>query len=550
VDLLLGILDPEEDLREVTFEDGRIEYALASKLEKLAGVAQAKPVWEARQRGTLTAEQARRGLSNLIASDRAAIRDWYKLPSTADDPTLFSGVKPVIISITRPIDPMTDDYVKKALARARGQGANLIFLRLDCEGGLPESAERIVQSLGELDQEIKTVAFVESRALGVASLLLWACDEIVLGADARIGDLPRKVSTAGSEAIDAATLAVLEEKAQALAARKGHPPGIAAGIFNRTMSVVQALDTQTGAVTAVLQSEVDRNPGRYLVQNRIKPAGDVLVVTSENAVALGVARRVGVTRAELYREYGVEGNVREEEPSWVDALVTVLNTPWVSWLLLFVGLFMLILELKLPGVGLPAIISALCFILFFWGHSRAGTADTLEILLFLTGIVCLVLELFVFPGIGVFGVCGVLLVLVSIVMASHTFVWPTQDYEYRQLGGTLLAVMGTIVAVGVGAFTLGKFLPSFPVFRRLVLVPEPATGSGEDFAKPALDPSETPLLFLLGERGRTTTVLRPTGKARFGDFLADVTADGFYIEANTPVEVVEVRGSKVIVKRA
>ncbi len=44
-------------------------------------------------------------------------------------------------------------------------------------------------------------------------------------------------------------------------------------------------------------------------------------------------------------------------------------------------------------------------------------------------------------------------------------------------------------------------------------------------------------------------MLRPTGKARFGELLIDVTADGFFIEPDSLVEVVDVQGSRVIVKQ-
>ena len=91
--------------------------------------------------------------------------------------------------------------------------------------------------------------------------------------------------------------------------------------------------------------------------------------------------------------------------------MTTLNNPFASWMLLFVGVFMLILEIKMPGVGLPAITSALAFLLFFWSRYLSGTADQLEILLFLVGLICLGLELFVFPGFGVFGLSGFVLVL-------------------------------------------------------------------------------------------------------------------------------------------
>ncbi len=82
----------------------------------------------------------------------------------------------------------------------------------------------------------------------------------------------------------------------------------------------------------------------------------------------------------------------------MDTLVTVLTDPVVSWILLFVGLFMLVLELKLPGIGLPAIMSALAFLLFFWSHYLSGTADQLEIILFLVGLVCLAARAFRIPG--------------------------------------------------------------------------------------------------------------------------------------------------------
>ena len=158
--------------------------------------------------------------------------------------------------------------------------------------------------------------------------------------------------------------------------------------------------------------------------------------------------------------------------------MTILTDPFVSWLLLVVGLFMLVLELKLPGIGLPAITSALAFLLFFWSHYLSGTADQLEIILFLVGMVCMALELFVFPGFGVFGMSGILLILCSIVMASHTFVWPTQEYEYRELGFTLLQVMVAMVAVGGGAVVLARYFPSLPLFNRLILEAGSFPGTG------------------------------------------------------------------------
>ena len=65
------------------------------------------------------------------------------------------------------------------------------------------------------------------------------------------------------------------------------------------------------------------------------------------------------------------------------------------------------------------------------GRDDRRQADQLEILLFLVGVVCLALELFVFPGFAVFGLSGILLILASVIMASHTFVGPTKDSNRR-----------------------------------------------------------------------------------------------------------------------
>ena len=53
---------------------------------------------------------------------------------------------------------------------------------------------------------------------------------------------------------------------------------------------------------------------------------------------------------------------------------------------------------------------------------------------------------------------------------------------------------------------------------------------------------------MLGRQGTTITPLAPSGKARFGEQLVDVIADGEFIERGQSVVVVETRGNRVLVK--
>jgi membrane-bound serine protease (ClpP class) len=553
-DLLLGLLDKDANLLAVRTADRQTHYVLADHLDefkKTHHVVEEQPAWEGGRRGVLTAEDARRGFAKLLADDRAKIREVYRLPSTADDPTLGGVIRPVRIKIEGPLDTIQESYLRRRIAQARQEQVNLIFFELNSPGGLETPANNIADLLSGL-KDMKTVAFVNDRALGVTSLVALACDEIVFSKSGRMGDARQRVTGSGPNNVEDFSSELLEQiatQASEIARRKGHPEAIARAMVDPDVVVHQARDNKTGAVVFVLQKQVDSEPGRFVIQDTLRKKDNApLVVDAENAVQLGVARRVVGDIHELTTSFGIRGEVRIDGPTWVDGLVTTLNTPWMSWLLLFIGLFMLILELKLPGIGLPGILSALAFLLFFWGHYLSGTADQLEIMLFLGGLVCLALELFVFPGFGVFGMSGILLILVSVVMASHTFIWPTQDYEYRQMGATLLQVTVAIVAVAGGAVVLGRYFPSLPLFNRMVLKPEPIGEPEDPTAKPSAS-GEPSYLFLIGETGRTTTALKPTGKARFGELLLDVTADGFYIDPNSLIEVVDVQGSKVIVKR-
>ncbi|QEH32872.1 hypothetical protein OJF2_13570 [Aquisphaera giovannonii] len=556
-DLLLGLFDRDADLRLVRTLDNALHYVLPERLEEFRRSHQVKSeesAWEGGQRGVLTAERARaEGFSKATVAHPADVARIYQIAgqSSVEDPTLGQAIRPVWIRIHGPLDSVKVGYLSRRIEQARQEKVNLVFFQIDSPGGLDTAADGLADQIAAIT-DMKTVAYVDDRALGVAALLPLACRDIVLKKTARMGDVRQILSSRSSrlENLTEAQVQILARKAAFLAGKKGHPEAVARAMVDPSLEVVEAKDTKTGAVVLLSREEAEASKGRLQGIRTRKDPGRVLTLTAEDAASYGLGQAVG-NDEELKGLYGLQGkNIRVDGPSWVDTLVSVLTDPYVSWLLLFVGLFMLVIELKLPGIGLPAITSALAFLLFFWSHYLSGTADQLEIILFLVGLVCLGIELFVFPGFGIFGMPGILLMLASIVMASHTFVWPTQDYEFREMGFTLVQIILALVAVGGGAMAVARYLPSIPFLNRLVLKPEPWTGfEAEDpAAKPPMEGYES-LTFLIGETGRTTSPLRPTGKARFGNLLVDVTADGFYVDSDSLVEVVDVQGPKVIVKQ-
>jgi membrane-bound serine protease (ClpP class) len=555
-DLLIGMLDRDADLRLIRTADKTVHYVLATNVKeflKSHQVIEDEPAWEGGQRGVLTAQRARQeGFCKRIADSPAELASMYQMAghSTVEDPTLGQTIRPAWIKLDGPLDTVMVSYLTRSLEQARQERVNLLFLQINSTGGIDTVADNLADLLFAI-KDMKTVAYISDRATGVAALLPMACRDIIFTKTAQMGDIRQTMTARNSHLHDLSELQIssLAKKAALLAREKGHPEAVAVAMVDPDAEILEAKDSQSGATKLLLKSQIDAEPGRFQVLQSRKVPGSVLAVTAEDAASYGLGQVVA-TDDDLKGLYGLRGRpIRIDGPGWVDTLVTILTDPYVSWLLLFVGAFMLVVEFKLPGIGLPGIASALAFLLFFWSHYLSGTADQLEIILFLIGLVCLALEVFVFPGFGIFGMSGVLLMLSSIVMASHTFIWPTHDYEYRELGYTLLQVTGMLIAVGVGAAVLARYLPSLPLFNRLVLRPEPwiVVEPADSLTRSSSDGYES-LAFLIGETGRTTSPLRPTGKARFGNLLIDVTADRVFVEPDTLVEVVDVQGSRIIVK--
>ena len=151
--------------------------------------------------------------------------------------------------------------------------------------------------------------------------------------------------------------------------------------------------------------------------------------------------------AEFMSLYELAGKLQSMQPNWAHLLIEWLSAPHIAGVLLFVAWFALLMEISQPGLSVAGFVSVLCFVVYFWSQFLHGTAGWLEVLLFVVGVVSVLVEIFVIPGIGIFGLGGGLLIIVSIILASQTFVIPRNSYQLEQLPGSLLMV----AAAGSGA---------------------------------------------------------------------------------------------------
>jgi membrane-bound serine protease (ClpP class) len=168
--------------------------------------------------------------------------------------------------------------------------------------------------------------------------------------------------------------------------------------------------------------------------------------------------------------------------------------------------------------------------LFFGGSMLAGMSGWEAVLIFILGLILLGVEVLILPGFGVVGIAGLGAMIVSIILAAP-------DLEQAVIS-LVLAIFGTIVLL----FLSIKLLPSRRVWQRLVL------GVKQEKEEGYLAPSLS-LQDLLGAEGISVSPLRPAGTIEVNGERIDVVTDGNFIPVNTPVKVVKVEGSRVIVRR-
>jgi membrane-bound ClpP family serine protease len=229
---------------------------------------------------------------------------------------------------------------------------------------------------------------------------------------------------------------------------------------------------------------------------------------------------------------------------WAHRLAEFVRRPWVGVLLVLLAIACLLIEMRVPGVGIPGVVAAVCFVLFFWAHARVhGLKVWWALPVFVVGSTLLALEVSGrLPWIRRFrvGVLGALLVLVSTSLISAGS-WPHTTDEWFRFGQEL------------GLFSLSLFgglLAAEAVSRVRTWMNRPGERPAESTPppRPAV-PADLDLTDLQGAIGVAVTALRPGGKGQFGELFVDVVhVAGTELPAGTRLQVVRIDQGQILVR--
>ncbi|HEY1771268.1 MAG TPA: hypothetical protein VGG02_13535 [Chthoniobacterales bacterium] len=416
-------------------------------------------------------------------------------------------------------------FIRRAEKTAETAGASALILDMNTYGGELDSAEEITGILNHAN--IPTYTFINSNAGSAGAIIALATKHIYMAPVSAIGAAAPILSTGQDLPPTEKEKAISYWSAlvRGSAIRNGHNPDIGQAFMDKDKEVKignKVVHAKGTLLTLNAQEATEKFAGKPLL-----------------------AEGIADTIAQVVQEAGLKGAVVQIDPSGFEQLAFWLTA--LSPLLLLGGIIGAYLEFKIPGATLPAVASGVCFALFFLGHYFAGLAGWETVGLFVLGVVFVLVEILFFAhSTIIFGVIGIFFMLGSLLWAMIDR-YPGQGFfpTGQMLAVPALNLCIALLAAGILIAVLAKFLPRTSVYRRFVLAT--TNPPGPSLAEPVrVFARENPIA--PGMRGRTLTILRPSGKAQFDDRVVDVVTEGEFIAPETPIAVIAADGMRVVVR--
>ena len=247
--------------------------------------------------------------------DAAREGDTEQAPSAADQ---GAPAKAYLIVAEGDVNSRLAGRVRRGLEKAAAAAAQVVIVEIDTFGGRLEAAVEIRDAL--LNVDLRTIAFVNKRAISAGALITLAADDIVMTPGATIGAAtPLRFTSEGPKPAGEKTISYFRKEMKATAESQKHP-------------------------TALAEAMVDPD----VVIPGVIEKGKLLTLTTQEALALKLAAAQSDDLEQLLQTYGLELITKDRSAqrwdvgSWLKQFRT-----WQVWLIL--GLVLAAAEIFVSG---------------------------------------------------------------------------------------------------------------------------------------------------------------------------------------------------------
>ena len=487
---------------------------------------------------------------------------------TASEPNAVGMDSPTVNAAVIVCKGMIDDGLYKSIQRrtqiALDNDVEYIVYEIGTYGGLVSAADDISKYLLDASKGAHTVAYITTEAISAGAMISVHCQDIIMLENATIGDCApitlvpsQKLEGVEREKTESFIRGIFDRAANA----NGYPRALLRAMVTMQIEVYRVRNIKTGQDEYFEKDELPKDVNEYDIGNKELAVRDdqLLTLIAADALEYGIARAVVKDQAEaldfLAERDGVTftGEPMVLKTLWSEEMVRWLNSPAVMAVLVMLAMLGVYIEFNTPGLGLPGLAAVICLVIIIGSKYLVGLANWVEVALFVVGILLLLVEIFLLPGFGIAGMLGITCILVGlfgmlIKNPPNRLPWPDGPANWDILFDGLLGFSSGFVGFVVMAWVLTKYLPKLQFLSGLILVPAVAK-QGTEMEISMTAPSEYQTIGVsTGDIGEVVSILRPTGKARFGDAIVDVVAEAEFLDKGAKVEIIEIHGNRVVVK--
>ena len=422
------------------------------------------------------------------------------------------------IPIEGTIDLGLPPFINRMLQEAKSMDADVVVFDINTFGGRVDAATQIKDAI--LGVDIKTVAFVNRRAISAGALITLSCEQVYMAGGGLIGaatavDMSGKK---GSEKV----ISFMREEMASTAEKRGRSKDIARGMVDEELAFTHLVINGDSVLVDDIEGQKE---------------GKLISLTTDQAIKYGIADGSAETIDALLDSLGYStAELIETSENWSEKIVRFLTDPVVASLLTTFGFLGILFELQSPGWGIPGFVGLACLILSLSVSYIAELATMSDMLFVFAGLGLILLEMLVIPGFGIVGLGGIGFMLYGLYLLLLPDIPVGEEIMEQAMDGFIIGLIGA----AIGLVLLIRLMMKTKFWDQLTSpdIQKKEDGYSNTQGWETLD----------GLTGVADTDLHPSGWVKIGEQRVFVVSEGGFIDQGKEITVLSVDGNRVLVR--